>query len=100
MLSSPRSAGASDRRARRLHRRVRAATRRRSRRVGYGDYEGLTSAQIHETAPGWDIFTGPTPGGETHDQVTARLDRVVAEIAGLAASTAPSASATGTRSAP
>ena len=46
----------------------------------YGDYEGLTSAQIHETAPGWDIFTGLTPGGETHDQVTARLDRVVARL--------------------
>ena len=46
----------------------------------YGDYEGLTSAQIHETAPEWDIFTGLTPGGETHDQVTARLDRVVARL--------------------
>ncbi len=46
----------------------------------YGDYEGLTSVQIHESVPDWDIFTGVTPGGETHDQVSARLDRVVNRI--------------------
>ena len=46
----------------------------------YGDYEGLTSVQIHESVPDWDIFTGLTPGGETHDQVSARLDRVVNRI--------------------
>jgi broad specificity phosphatase PhoE len=46
----------------------------------YGDYEGLTSVQIHESAPDWNIFTGLTPQGETHDQVTARLDRVVARV--------------------
>lgn len=46
----------------------------------YGDYEGLTSDQIHETDPGWTIFTHPTPGGETHEQVTARLDRVIERI--------------------
>ncbi len=27
----------------------------------YGDYEGLTSVQIHESVPDWDIFTGVTP---------------------------------------
>lgn len=46
----------------------------------YGDYEGLTSAQIHESNPGWTIFTHPTPGGETHGQVTERLDRVIDRI--------------------
>jgi broad specificity phosphatase PhoE len=46
----------------------------------YGEYEGLTSPQIHESVPDWDIFTGITPGGETHDQVTTRLDRVVHRI--------------------
>jgi broad specificity phosphatase PhoE len=46
----------------------------------YGDYEGITSAQIHETDPGWTIFTHPTPGGETHGQVTERLDRVIERI--------------------
>lgn len=46
----------------------------------YGDYEGLTSAHIHETDPGWTIFTHPTPGGETAEQVAERLDRVVARV--------------------
>lgn len=46
----------------------------------YGDYEGLTSAQIQEANPGWMVFTHPTPGGETHGQVTERLDRLIARI--------------------
>ena len=44
----------------------------------YGDYEGRTSAEIRQEAPGWTIWTDPAPGGETPDQVTERLDRVVA----------------------
>ena len=44
----------------------------------YGDYEGLTTPQIHESDPQWSVWTGVTPGGETPDQVAARLDRVVA----------------------
>ncbi len=31
----------------------------------YGDYEGLTTAQIRELDPGWTIWHGVTPGGET-----------------------------------
>ncbi|HEY5820754.1 MAG TPA: histidine phosphatase family protein [Propionibacteriaceae bacterium] len=46
----------------------------------YGDYEGLTSAQIHETAPGWTIWAEPVPNGETVEQVTARLTRVVDRV--------------------
>jgi probable phosphoglycerate mutase len=46
----------------------------------YGDYEGRTSVEIQQTDPGWTIFTHPTPGGETHGQVTERLDRVIARI--------------------
>jgi broad specificity phosphatase PhoE len=44
----------------------------------YGDYEGLTTPQIHESDPDWSVWTGVTPGGETPEQVAARLDRVVA----------------------
>ncbi|MET0931186.1 MAG: histidine phosphatase family protein [Aeromicrobium sp.] len=44
----------------------------------YGDYEGLTTPQIRETDPGWSIWTHPSPGGETAQQVGDRLDRVVA----------------------
>ena len=43
----------------------------------YGDLEGETSEEIRETYPGWTIWTGPVPGGETAEQVAARLDRVV-----------------------
>ncbi|MFL6172116.1 MAG: histidine phosphatase family protein [Marmoricola sp.] len=46
----------------------------------YGDYEGITTAQIRETAPGWTVWTDPCPGGETAEQVAARLDRVVAKV--------------------
>jgi broad specificity phosphatase PhoE len=43
----------------------------------YGDYEGVTTAEIRETVPGWTVWTHPTPGGETAQQVSTRLDRVV-----------------------
>jgi broad specificity phosphatase PhoE len=46
----------------------------------YGDYEGLTSPQIHEADPGWTVFTRPPAGGETAEQVSARLDRVVDRV--------------------
>ncbi|ATL70186.1 acid phosphatase [Nocardia terpenica] len=46
----------------------------------YGDYEGLTTPQIQETAPGWTIFTGEVPGGESAAQVQARADRVLAAV--------------------
>src|SRR4029077_6265075 len=42
----------------------------------YGQYEGLTPKQIHETAPGWLIFRDGCPGGESPEQVGARVDRV------------------------
>jgi probable phosphoglycerate mutase len=44
----------------------------------YGEYEGITSATIHETRPGWSLWTDGAPGGESPEQVGARLDRVLA----------------------
>lgn len=46
----------------------------------YGEYEGLTTPQIRESAPGWTIFTGDVPGGETAAQVGARADCVLASV--------------------
>jgi broad specificity phosphatase PhoE len=46
----------------------------------YGDYEGLTSDQIQERDPGWTIFTGAVPGGETAEEVGARAQRVLDRI--------------------
>jgi len=46
----------------------------------YGDYEGLTPAQIHQKRPGWMIFNDGAPGGETPDEIGARVDRVIARV--------------------
>ncbi|MHB8506799.1 MAG: histidine phosphatase family protein [Acidimicrobiales bacterium] len=43
----------------------------------YGDLEGLTSSQIHQTLPGWSIWDGPWPGGEPAEQVGVRADRAI-----------------------
>ncbi|HEY0000163.1 MAG TPA: histidine phosphatase family protein [Actinoplanes sp.] len=44
----------------------------------YGEYEGVTTATIHQTAPGWWLWADGAPGGETPEQVAERLDRVLA----------------------
>ena len=46
----------------------------------YGDYEGLTSHQIHEKHPGWQIFFDGCPGGESLAEISARADRVIARV--------------------
>jgi broad specificity phosphatase PhoE len=43
----------------------------------YGEYEGITTAEIHRTRPGWLLWTDGCPGGETAEQVGERLDRVL-----------------------
>lgn len=43
----------------------------------YGDYEGLTTAEIRAHEPGWTVWTGHIPGGETIDEVATRADRVI-----------------------
>lgn len=44
----------------------------------YGDYEGITTAEIQKTHTGWTVWRGPMPNGETVDQVGERADRVIA----------------------
>ncbi|MGC0364876.1 broad specificity phosphatase PhoE [Rhodococcus sp. 27YEA15] len=46
----------------------------------YGDYEGLTTAQIRETVPEWTVWTHPCPGGEQADQIHARTDMVLSLV--------------------
>ena len=46
----------------------------------YGDHEGRTTAEIRIDVPGWTIFTGHVPGGESVEQVAARADRVIDQI--------------------
>jgi probable phosphoglycerate mutase len=43
----------------------------------YGDYEGLTSAEIRERVPGWTLWDSGVPGGERVADVGRRADRVI-----------------------
>jgi probable phosphoglycerate mutase len=51
------------------------------REWGYGAYEGLTTAEIQVQNPGWTIWTGTPPGGESAEEVGARADCVIARAA-------------------
>lgn len=51
----------------------------------YGDYEGVTSAEIKERReqaqqPVWDIWRDGCPGGESPEDITRRLTRLIEEI--------------------
>ncbi|MEA2200904.1 MAG: hypothetical protein QOI89_1500 [Solirubrobacteraceae bacterium] len=46
----------------------------------YGEYEGLTTAEIHALRPGWSLWRDGCPAGESPAQVAARADRVIAEL--------------------
>jgi probable phosphoglycerate mutase len=43
----------------------------------YGEYEGLTTPQIHERDPNWNLWRDGCPGGESPEQIGARVDRVL-----------------------
>jgi broad specificity phosphatase PhoE len=43
----------------------------------YGVYEGITTAEIRKDSPGWLIWDGNVPQGESIDQVAARADRAI-----------------------
>ncbi|RWX80978.1 histidine phosphatase family protein [Neorhizobium lilium] len=46
----------------------------------YGDYEGVTTKEILQSRPGWQLFHDGAPGGESAVDVGARADRVIAEL--------------------
>jgi broad specificity phosphatase PhoE len=48
------------------------------REVEYGDYEGLTSKQIHEANPSWEVYSDGSPGGENPAQIYARAKAFIA----------------------
>jgi probable phosphoglycerate mutase len=43
----------------------------------YGEYEGRTTADIRRERPGWSVWEGGVPGGETVDAVGTRTRRVI-----------------------
>jgi broad specificity phosphatase PhoE len=44
----------------------------------YGQYEGLTTDEIHAKNPTWNLWRDGCPGGESPSDVAARADRVIA----------------------
>ena len=46
----------------------------------YGDLEGLTTDQIQARYPGWSLWSGPWPRGETPDHVAKRADTVITRV--------------------
>jgi broad specificity phosphatase PhoE len=50
----------------------------------YGKYEGLTSAQILQQRPNWDLFRDRAPDGESPAQIGERADRVIERIRHIA----------------
>lgn len=46
----------------------------------YGNHEGLTTTQILERDPEWNLFASGCPGGESIMQVTARCDSFIAKL--------------------
>jgi broad specificity phosphatase PhoE len=46
----------------------------------YGDYEGITTAEIRRRRPGWSLWRDGCPHGEVAAEVGARADRVIAEV--------------------
>ena len=47
------------------------------REFEYGEYEGITSAEIHVKKPGWELYRDGCPGGETPAQVYARAKEFI-----------------------
>lgn len=46
----------------------------------YGDYEGLSTDDIHLTRPGWNVWRDGCPGGESPAAACARADRLLARL--------------------
>jgi probable phosphoglycerate mutase len=46
----------------------------------YGEYEGLTTKEIHAKTPRWMLFRDGCPGGESPEQIGGRVDRVIARV--------------------
>ena len=50
------------------------------REFDYGDYEGITTAQIRQKVPGWTVWSHGCPNGECAADVRQRADRIVVRL--------------------
>jgi probable phosphoglycerate mutase len=48
------------------------------REVDYGEYEGLTSKEIHQFNPSWEVYAAGSPQGETPAQIYSRAQQFIA----------------------
>jgi broad specificity phosphatase PhoE len=48
--------------------------------MDYGEYEGLTTAEVRQSRPGWDLFVDGCPGGESIEDVGARADAFIERL--------------------
>jgi broad specificity phosphatase PhoE len=46
----------------------------------YGEFEGLTTGQIWETHPRWQLFRDGCPGGEMPEEMAKRVDVLIEEL--------------------
>jgi broad specificity phosphatase PhoE len=51
------------------------------REVDYGEYEGITTKEIQQRSPGWELFRDGSPGGESPEQIAARMDALLLDLA-------------------
>ena len=49
----------------------------------YGEYEGITTAEIRKRRPEWQLFRDGCPGGESVVDVGTRADRVIGRLRDL-----------------
>lgn len=49
----------------------------------YGSYEGITTAEIRQTVPGWSVWSHGCPGGEDAAAVTQRCEALIAQLLAL-----------------
>jgi broad specificity phosphatase PhoE len=50
------------------------------REYDYGEYEGVTTREIWEHHPGWELFHDGCPGGESPEQMSKRVDALLEEL--------------------
>ena len=46
----------------------------------YGAYEGITTAEIRQSVPGWTVFSHPCPDGESLTQVQERCEALITRL--------------------